>query len=321
MTQESGVALVAIRSFIIGQDEAIWVDILNRANAEYPDFTPETREGFELEKEGPWFDPEGMMIAELKGIPVGIAEAYIDKKVKEEHGSMIGPYVLPEYRRRGIGTTLALAVIDSLRARGKTKVRCWVREAPGPVAFIEHLGFNRIRIFSRMRHDLSAIPKDVGENRTVELVELEPCEDTIQLVTRLDNEAFAEHFNFRPVTLEETRHHYKVAKERNEWLFTLLAKKEGEPVGFLLGGSDPAEIKHRGRKVGWLYILGILKPFRNQGIGKALLIAGLEMLKAHGMTEAELNVDTDNTTGALRLYERLGFTVTRRYFTYEKPLT
>lgn len=187
--------------------------------------------------------------------------------------------------------------------------------------FIEHLGFNRIRIYNRMRHDLSTIPKDIGENRAVELMELKPSEQTIRLVNRLHNETLAEHFNFQPSTVEETRHHYTIAQKRNEWVFTLCAKMGSEPVGFLLGGIDPAEIRHRGRKVGWFYVLGVLKEFRNQGIGKALLIAGMEMLKAHGMTGIELNVDTDNTTGALRLYEKLGFTVAYRYFTYERGLT
>jgi len=39
------------------------------------------------------------------------------------------------------------------------------------------------------------------------------------------------------------------------------------------------------------------------------------------MTEAELGVDTDNTTGALHLYEMLGFEVVRRAFVYQKRLT
>ena len=311
----------AIRPYIPGQDDALWLDIVNRASAEYPEFIPETLQDFELEKRGPWFDPAGMMIAELAGRAVGCADAYIDPKTAEEHGYLEGPWVLPDWRRRGVGTALTHAVLASLRTRGKTLARCWLREVPGPVAFIERLGFSRIRIFNRMRHDLSVIPKDIGESRTVELVEVEPSEDTIQLVTRLNNEAFAEHFNFRPSTPEETRHHYIVAAERNEWLFTLIAKKEGEPVGFLLGGSDPAEVKHRGRNIGRLYVLGVLKPFRSQGIGKALLVAGLERLKSRSMTEAELGVDTDNTTGALHLYERLGFEVVRRAFVYQKRLT
>lgn len=262
-----------------------------------------------------------MMIAELEGQAVGCSDACIDRNATEVHGYLEGPWVLPDCRRRGIGTTLALAALDSLRTRGKSKVRCWVPESPASVAFIEHLGFNRIRIFNRMRHDLNVIPRDIGENRSVELVELEPSEATIQLVNRLNNEAFAGHFNFRPISLEETRHHYTVARKRNEWLFTLCAKMGFEPVGFLLGGTDPAEIKHRGRKIGGLYALGVLKEFRNQGIGKELLIAGLKMLKTRGMTEAELGVDTENATGALRLYEKLGFTVVRRHFTYERNLT
>ena len=113
---------------------------------------------------------------------------------------------------------------------------------------------------------------------------------------------------------------YRMARERNEWLFTLVARLEGEPVGFLVGGSDPAEVKRRSRNIGGLYILGVLKPHRNRGMAKALLISGLERLKEREMIEAELGVDTENVTGALHLYERLGFKTTRRRLTQVREL-
>jgi mycothiol synthase len=317
----SGEPGLTIRPYVSGPDDALWTDITNQACAEYPEVTPDTLADFALHKQGPWFDPAGMMVAELGGRPVGVADAYVDHKAVEEHGYMDGLAVLPEFRRRGVGTALAQAVMDSLRARGRTKARCWLRGQPGPVAFAERLGMRRVRIFNRMAHDLKTLPHDVGESRTAEVVEAGPTEDTMLVVNRLDNESFAEHFNFRPMSIDETRHIYDAALKRGEWLFTIFARIAGEPVGYVLGGTDPSEVKHRQTNVGWLYGLGVLKPFRNQGIGKTLLITGLSRLKAHGMTEAELGVDTENVTGALHLYERLGFAVVRRHFTYEKNLT
>jgi ribosomal protein S18 acetylase RimI-like enzyme len=38
------------------------------------------------------------------------------------------------------------------------------------------------------------------------------------------------------------------------------------------------------------------------------------------MQEAALTVDADNPSGALTLYERLGYQVVRRSFAYSKPL-
>ena len=38
------------------------------------------------------------------------------------------------------------------------------------------------------------------------------------------------------------------------------------------------------------------------------------------MTEAALGVDTENLSGALRVYERLGFSAVKRFSSYWKPL-
>jgi GNAT superfamily N-acetyltransferase len=101
------------------------------------------------------------------------------------------------------------------------------------------------------------------------------------------NDSFRDHFSYRALTTDETRHLHRMARERGEWLFTLLARLEGEPIGFLLGGDDPAVIRRRGT-LGRLHVLGVLKQLCNRGIARALLIAGMERLKGRGMTEAEL---------------------------------
>lgn len=312
---------ITVRPYAPGRDDALWLDLQNRALEEYPEYTPETPSDFELHRQGPWFDPVGMMIAELDGTPAGCADAYIDGKADEEHGYLEGPWVLPQSRRRGIATALARAAFAGLKQRGKTRVQLWHRDNPANVAFAKSLGFHCIRVFHTMSHDLKSIPRDVGENREAAILELPYDDATAGLENRLWNETFSEHFNFRPMTTAETGYMYRMSQARGEWLFTLLARLKEEPVGFLVGGSDPAEVKRRGRNIGGLYILGVLKPLRNRGLAKALLIAGLERLKERGLTEAELGVDTENVTGALHLYERLGFKTTRRRLTQVRELT
>ena len=311
---------LTIRPYVSGNDDVIWLDIANRALEGYPEYTPNTLRDFELHKQGPWFDAAGMIIAELDGKPAGCADAHIERSADEEHGYLEGPWVLPARRRRGVGTALAEAAFASLRSRGKTRVQLWHRDTPANVAFAGSLGFRRIRVFHSMSHDLESIPRNVGENRLAELVELPDDEATYELECRLFNESLREHFDYHPMPVEDIRHMYHVARERNQWLFSLVARLDGEPVGFLLGGSDPAEQERRGKSIGGLYILGVLKPYRNRGVAKALLVAGLKRLKQRGITEAELGVDTENTTGALHLYERLGFRTTRRRLTQVRDL-
>jgi mycothiol synthase len=313
---------IDIRPYVCGRDDALWVSITNRATDEYPEVTPETPHDFQLYKDGPWFDATGMMVAELDGEPAGCANAYIEDSVPtEEHGYLEGPWVTPERRGLGIGTALAGAVFESLRRRGKTRVQLWHRDNPGSVAFARGLGFRCVRVFHSMSHDLTSILNGIGESPDVVLSELPDSEPTYELESRLFNESFREHFDYHALPVADIRHIYRASRERNEWLFALVAGLGDEPVGFILGGADPAEQQRRGKNLGGLYMLGVLKPFRGRGIAKALLIAGLKRLRERGIIEAELGVDTENVTGALNLYERLGFRTTRRRLVQVRDLT
>jgi ribosomal protein S18 acetylase RimI-like enzyme len=42
-------------------------------------------------------------------------------------------------------------------------------------------------------------------------------------------------------------------------------------------------------------------------------------MKADGLEYAGLGVDTENTTGAVRIYEKLGFKPVQRGITFSKP--
>jgi RimJ/RimL family protein N-acetyltransferase len=52
--------------------------------------------------------------------------------------------------------------------------------------------------------------------------------------------------------------------------------------------------------------MGLLEPYRGQGLGERLLQACLVKAQAKGMTRIELQVRSDNER-AIRLYERMGF--------------
>jgi len=58
---------------------------------------------------------------------------------------------------------------------------------------------------------------------------------------------------------------------------------------------------------GWIVYLGTRPGFRHLGLGRAMLLAGLQRLKAFSMDTALLGVDFENSTGAMHLYESVGF--------------
>ena len=51
-----------------------------------------------------------------------------------------------------------------------------------------------------------------------------------------------------------------------------------------------------------------------------MIARSLKLLKEKGMTEAALGVDAENPSGALHLYEKMGFKVEKRAMFYRKPV-
>jgi len=66
--------------------------------------------------------------------------------------------------------------------------------------------------------------------------------------------------------------------------------------------------------------LFVRRPWRRRGLGRALLIGSLHRFKARGLTTAGLGVDTENVTGALRLYEGLGYRPYQRWVSFRQRM-
>lgn len=64
--------------------------------------------------------------------------------------------------------------------------------------------------------------------------------------------------------------------------------------------------------------LAVQQAYRRQGLGRALLLAGMHSLQREGMGWAMLGVDMENLTGALRLSEGAGFRAVRMYAAFRK---
>jgi ribosomal protein S18 acetylase RimI-like enzyme len=73
-------------------------------------------------------------------------------------------------------------------------------------------------------------------------------------------------------------------------------------------------------KIGWVGTLGVLRAWRRQGLGLALLKHSFADLQQRGKEKVGLGVDADSLTGATKLYEKAGMHVTRQFDSYEKEL-
>ncbi len=88
-----------------------------------------------------------------------------------------------------------------------------------------------------------------------------------------------------------------------------LAERDGELAGCALYWSG-----------GWLKDLAVRASERRQGLGAVLVGLGLADLARRGVRRVGLKVDAGNPTGAIALYERLGFVSERREATWALPL-
>ena len=64
---------------------------------------------------------------------------------------------------------------------------------------------------------------------------------------------------------------------------------------------------------GWVKDLAVRPAWRGRGLGEALLRQAFGEFHRRGLTTVGLKVDSDNPTGAVRLYERVGMALDRTY--------
>lgn len=172
-------------------------------------------------------------------------------------------------------------------------------------------GFRLIRHFFRMEVDLTEEPAQTAWPEGVAVRTLRQSEE--RAVYEALNDAFADHWDFVPSTFEDWEQAVVRSAAFDPALW-FVAEDGGEIAGFSLCRSE------RRPGVGHIGVLGVRPRWRGRGLGMALLLHSFHELRARGRAKADLGVDAENTTGAVRLYERAGMQVARRSDSYEKAL-
>ncbi len=201
----------------------------------------------------------------------------------------------------------------------RLKLRAFVRKQQATqIALLERRGYRVARYFFRMARPLDApIPEPVVPEGFT-LTHTRGAEDAEQWVD-LYNQSFIDHYNFHPLTTDLHVHWLQDSAYKPEGDLIALAP-DGTWAGFCLCTIDREENALNGRNEGWIRLLGTRRGYRQIGLGRALLLAGLHRLKAEGVEIAVLGVDAANPTGALRLYESNGFYPIREFIGYIKEL-
>jgi mycothiol synthase len=210
----------------------------------------------------------------------------------------------PEQRRHGHGRALASAVS---RAGG---LRVWAHGGhPAARRHAESFGLELSRELRQMRRSLPAeTAADAVLPPGVTLRTFVPGQDDAAWLA-LNAAAFAHH------------------PEQGSWTRRDLSERIAEPWfdpdGFFLAERDGRLVGFHWTKteggVGEVYVVGVSPDEQGSGLGRALTATGLRYLaEVRGLDTVLLYVDADNPA-AVRVYERLGFTVHEVDLMFRKP--
>lgn len=187
----------------------------------------------------------------------------------------------------------------------------------GAVALHEQRGYQPVRWFQDMVRDLSQpVPKPVTDDR-ITITGYQPA--LAEQARLIRNESFRDHWGSAE-TSPQTWAHFLAASSFRPGL-SFLAYQGTEPLGMLMASEYEAQQERTGRRDLYINLIGTRAAGRKRGIATALLATAMSAARAAGYDQASLGVDADSLTGAVRLYERVGFTVARTWTAYRKQLT
>ena len=256
---------------------------------------------------------------------VGYTDLYVGKG-DEGADSMIYCWgvVHPQWRRRGVGRRLLEAAYrratDYLSEidRGQVNFQSTTRDVEEDrKALYQSFGMTAVRYFVNMVRTLNGELPPVQLPPGLRLRTFDPQHD-VETIWRVDNTAFRDHWGHTEGKLEEFVHWIKMPHFRPELWYLAEEQTTGQVVGLGLSNIDPDWIAQTGRQEGYVDSLAVLRERRQRGLGTALLVQSLHALREAGMEAAHLHADSENLTGAMRLYERVGFQVRKTSIAYRR---
>jgi mycothiol synthase len=184
-------------------------------------------------------------------------------------------------------------------------------------ARLERAGFGIVRRFWSMERELDGTEAAPEWPEGIGVRKMRPGEE--RAFFEVDEEAFAEHWGVAQVSSEvEFRRFLTYLKPERGFdpslFFAAVAGDEIVGTCFTWPSYEGDESR------AYVSSLGVRKPWRRRGIGRALLLHAFAEIRARGIPRICLGVDTANETGATDLYEKAGMFVARRYLAYEKTI-
>jgi ribosomal protein S18 acetylase RimI-like enzyme len=266
-----------------------------------------------------------MIFAEINGEVIGYLRGFWQEESETVRVYNSVGFIIPAWRRKGIGNAMLHWMEDRLRevaaAHPAGLARFFQVEAKhfqeGKVILLERAGYQPVRYFQEMvRLDL----ENISETPLPAGLEVRPVlpEHYRQIWASAD-ETFQDEWSYTRPTEEDYQSwladpHFQPHLWQIAW-----DTATDQVVGHVLTYIDQAQNEKLNQKRGYTEGIGVRHDWRRRGLARALIALSLQTLKAQGMSESAMIVDSENLSGATRLYESCGFQVVRCNAIYRKP--
>lgn len=237
----------------------------------------------------------------------------------EVHNSWLAGMVHPQARGRGLGRAILAweiaQVSDHHRAtrtaeHGPLRLRIYSPEhLADERALAARFGLTPMRRFIEMERPLTddedhtaAMPPDLR------IVAWD--EDVAQQARVVINTAFRDHFGSTDMSQDTWSEELQSSTFRPQWSFGIVDAAAGV-VAVIVCAAYEQDWEAHGYRTGYIDTLATLRSHRRRGLATALIRRSMAAFRDSGLPMAGIGVDVDSSTGALRLYESLGFVPTQ----------
>src|SRR5262245_29683588 len=300
-------------------------DLMNQislAEGSAADWTPQglrNMEGFFAE-----FDPHiDRIMAEVDGKLIAVGRVQTGKTLENERLYFHSANVAQPFRGRGI----ELAMLRHHQRRLRQIAAKHPADAPrffqgfgvkddnlAMIQVLEADGYAPIRhSFEMLRPNLENIP----HRPLPDGMEIRPiCDRDLTKIWDAHEEAFSDHWGKIPAAPNA----FQSWRDSPDWNRQLSRVAwEGEQCAGIVQIFIPGDHNNTAaKKRAYTEAICVRRPWRRKGVASALIASCLHALKEAGFDEAALGVDTQNLSGALRIYETMGYQVKARYSTYRR---
>ncbi|MFN3008337.1 GNAT family N-acetyltransferase [Mycolicibacterium wolinskyi] len=237
--------------------------------------------------------------------------------------------VHPDRRGEGIGT----ALLRWQEQRGLQHLagsdKClpgWLGSGANEIAtakvrLLHRNGYESVRWWHELERNLAEPIPDVALDNSVRIVNYGP--EWSEPTRHAHNDAFRDHWGSQPITEEDWQIGDRLSTTRPDLSFLAVATDvdgNDQVVAYVLSEVNKEEWALVGHSFGYINSVGVAREWRGRKLAQALLTHTMRAYRADGLDRAVLDVDFESPTGALALYEKLGFTTVDRSVSLVKQL-